>query len=327
MKQFWKKGIAILLVLVSVLSLCACGADNTPSDSETPTIGNEESTDKAPENLNGPFYATGIEEGAVSLLSTAPYEDEYVKVDITRIELTEDDANGIPENSLLIYFTLENRTTHGLSVIAERAYINGLYCDANLPRIGKIPSGATEEFYAVIEACELERNNITQIGHGDLVLEHTATNRRATTSFVSKENYNQRNYTDGEVIYDDNTGCKIIAQGYGNWSPYLNEHMRFYVENNSERVWRVKTITCSGVDRYFTEDKRSYDICDWVVLEPGKTGYLYSDMGNALKSGATTFKFHYELSNELFESNNYHFAYEDTFVTQALSTEPVDIAR
>lgn len=325
MKQFWKKGIAILLVLVSVLSLCACGADNTPSDSETPAIGNEESTDKTPENLNVPFYSNGLNNIDVSLLSAQPYEDDDVYVEITGIKYNRNEDQSLPGWSLIFYCKIENRTAHTMEVEGERAYINGYFCNLLEPKDNELQPGETKDFYVYVRYEQFERNGISEIGDGICVLEITYGGRnwiRATMPFITKESYTQQQYTDGNVIYEKN-GLKIVEQGYGEWTDDCDTHVRFYVENNSDKTYEIDILDNNN-SRF-----SGTGVYSWLYVAPGTTGVLYYDFSYpASKSiNKNPVPVDFLIYAEEDDDGFYYICEIDKFTTQPISFETMVVTK
>ncbi len=322
-----KRAIAILLVLVSVLSLCACGADNTPSNSESPTIGNEASPDKAPENLNVPFYSYGLKNKDVSLLSAQPYEDDDVYVEITGIEYNQYANQTLPAASLVIYYTIENRTAYTMDLDRQpkRAYINGYFCNLTGPRHCEIQPGETKDFYVYVSCEQFTRNGISEIGDGICMLDIRCLNYgwiRATMSFTAKLNYTQQQYTGGNVIYEKD-GLKIVDQGYGEWCSYADTHARFYIENNSDQTCGIdvadnKDVTFSGVD-----------VFSWLYVDPGTKGYLYYDLSYPAShyTNKTTVPVDFKIDVEESEDGFHYVRAVDTFTAQAISFETMVVTK
>ena len=322
MKQFWKKGIAILLVLVSVLSLCACGADNTPSDSETPTIGNEESTDKAPENLNVPFYSNGLKNIDVSLLSAQPYEDDDVYVEITGIKYNRNEDQSLPSWSLIFYCKIENRTTYTMDVNKGRAYINGYYCDLSVPKNSEVQPGETKDLCVYVNYAQFQRNNISEIGNGicmlDILFEGYGWTR-VTMPFVAKENYaQQQQYTGGNVVYKKD-GLKVVEQGFGEWSSFYDEAIRLYVENTSDQIYYIRITGPKGQE---TPTWCLSDSSSCVYVYPGTTGIIYVDVSYELAyTSRTDFPLYFNVFVEESDDGFYYIREVDAFDTPSISAE------
>lgn len=333
MTQFLKRGIALLLVLVSAFGLCACGAEQNSKDdasNETSTNGQETTTEQ---QNNVPFRVPSFQDTEVTLLSAEPYEDENVKIEITELEYSPawivDKGETEHGCCLIIHYKVENRSSQEMTLEAEMANINGFMCSVVDADDTVVQVGETKEIYAYIPAQHISKNCIEQIGNGNIIVRIYGDNfrkYRANLSFVARENFEQQKYTDGQVVYEKD-GLKIVAQGHGEWvdaySTFKNfdEHMRFYVENNSDKTYGIST------QKYIHPDGYELDTPPFsnVIVQPGMKGYLFADVGSTYDKGITSIIFSLKVSEEASDEKMFYYHEVETFETEVLSIEPITI--
>lgn len=333
MTQFWKRGIALLLVLVSVCGLCACGAEQATGDNKDGTVaGNETTTNNqetTEQNNNVPFKLPAFRDTEVSLLSAEPYEDENVKIEITKLEYSpQSDENGEKTEHgccLIIRYTVENRSSEEMTMQAEMASVNGFSCGVVDADDTKVQAGETKELYMYVPEEQFIRNGISQIGSGKVVIKiygDTFRKYRANVSFTARENFEQRKYTDGQVVYEKD-GLKIVAQGHGKWSTWeFDSDVRFYVENNSDKTYSV------SIEKYVHPDGYDLDTPVFLneIVQPGEAGHVYGRVYDVYNKGYTNIAFRIRIAVERDDTPEmFYFKEVEIFQTEFLSIEPITI--
>ncbi len=305
-----KKLLCMALCLIMVVSLCACGGDaNTPADTDGAQTGastqtnengsatgatTEETQNSVPGattegtqndepkfvNDDGTIVLPEFVGGKSELESSTIFENEIVKVYVYAFNAFE--ANSNTAGGMNIALKIENKSGKRLYFELQSVCINGL--DMGGYSHIEIAAGETNEKNIHYPLKELAESGISKIYNGTIYFwtkaeGDTEKNYYESITFKTTEKGEQVNYTEGKTIYEKD-GIKVVLQNTGWVNEYEKEvgHIRFYVENSSDKKCRIE-ITQMDLIGYISVNMPLIGSTDFSVMAQ-ESGYYTHWIGD-----------------------------------------------
>lgn len=305
-----KKILAILLTLILMVGLCACGSNgDTSIETQTPpentTSGTQNSTDTPTETESSNTSTTNPETNNTenvnlfdkngvliyqepvvqkyTLVETPTFKDNYVEATIKSVEVTNE--------SLVVVYTVKNLSQYTLACNAKSFELEGYTIEfdtrTNDTIAEKIEPKETVERTLTIDKNTLKEcdfkyilNGVVNVGFSAHYSNSDECDYRNRIALSFKTNCDKKNvlYTDGVVAYDKD-GIKAVVQYTGRCNGEIDvldsnvKMIRILIINNTEKVYAVKIneILVNGdLALSIYPDKQ---ITHTVQVNPGNSAY------------------------------------------------------
>lgn len=237
-----KRIIALILAVLMVFCLCACGGES-PEGADTAA----EKTDKGTGNIDA---------SDVTIEEQVLYDANDIKITATGLE----DGLFGTELSLLI----ENNSSQNITVQARNANINGYMVDTMMS--ADVAAGKKANDSLTFETTSLKEcgiDTIATIEFSFVIIDFDSFEDIYNTDIITintsgAEGYEQTYDDSGEVLAEVN-GIKIVSKGLSEKDSFWGPGLIVYIENNSDQDITVQTRDVS-VNGFMVETSMSEDV-------------------------------------------------------------------
>lgn len=290
-----KKCLAVLMLAVLMLAMCACGTKESADNETTKDISaNEAITETSVNEAEGSTEGESTENSKPEPTQTTVPPQESIVAEIEETVVYDSDDAKITVLELVqdvrkigIKMRLENKTDKELGINVEHLVYNDITLSSATAFTAQ--AGQTEEAVLYVSKYELERSKITtitSIGSGDMeLLDWNQSYRKIcdlpfelTTTAAGK--YTQKLDEDAKLLWEDENLSIKVSLGYKEGVLDNMEMPLLMIENHSDQKVRLKCekILVNGTDvdlwscKWFMKNTAGYFRFDFTKLDIKEAG-------------------------------------------------------